>query len=58
MSQDYFVNGYVDIRILIKDMNISASQSSTPNEIADLVKTRISSSMNCEVIGHKLMIEG
>jgi hypothetical protein len=57
MSHTYRVNGYVDVRIAIKEMDVSASQSTSSDQIAVLVADRVSNCMNCELIGHSLLIE-
>jgi chromosome condensin MukBEF complex kleisin-like MukF subunit len=58
MSATYIVNGYVDIRIKLTDRNIHASQSSSPSDIAELVKMEFECKIgNCDILGHKIMLQ-
>lgn len=58
MSCTYIVNGYVDIRIKLIDKDIHASQSSSPADIAELVKMEFESKMGrCDILDHKIMIQ-
>ncbi len=57
MSSTYIVNGYIDIRVKLIDRNVHASQSSSPADIAELVKMEYECKIgNCEIIGHKMML--
>lgn len=57
MSSTYIVNGYVDIRVKLVEQDVHASQSSSPQDIADLVKLEYESKIGvCEILGHKMMI--
>jgi hypothetical protein len=58
MSSTYIVNGYVDIRIKLVDRDVHASQSSSPADIAELVKMEFEAKIgNCDILGHKMMLK-
>jgi hypothetical protein len=57
MSASYMVKGYIDIRLPIND-TFSCSQSSTPNDIAEIVKSHIVNTIgSCEILNHGFKLE-
>jgi hypothetical protein len=57
MSATYTINGYIDIRIKLIDKEIYASQSTTPEELIELIKIQLDCKLGaCEIVGHKIML--
>lgn len=58
MSQTYYVQGFVDVRVFV-DTDIDTTQSATGEDIADLIKTNVAMRVGrCEMVGHSLAITG
>ena len=59
MSASYKVSGYIEVRIQLTNLDFNCSQSTTSEELAELVKEHVKNCTNhgCEVINHKLQME-